>query len=172
MGRRRRGREGRNGHCRRALPACMVPKKDVYRVGGRRGVDESRAARSLALPAAAADRRDQRPRRARAHRKNPGFYRVSSSFMCLQLQGCMDLSLSLAPPDPSAWARAQSSWSDRCSLLSCNRIVFIISAEIDASGPGSIYIDRSIPLLACSLTQPSSVVTVLHGGQVRHNNQY
>lgn len=109
--------------------------------------------------------------RARTTQKSR-IYRVSSSFMCLQLQGCMDLSLSLAPPDPSAWARAQSSWSDRCSLLSCNRIVFIISAEIDASGPGSIYIDRSIPLLACSLTQPSSVVTVLHGGQVRHNNQY
>lgn len=28
----------------------MVPKKDVYRVGGRHGVDESRAARSLAQP--------------------------------------------------------------------------------------------------------------------------
>jgi hypothetical protein len=140
----------------------MVPKKDVYRVGGRRGVDESRAERSLARPAAAADRRDQKSR-------------ILQSLVVVYVLAAAGMHGPFAftrPPDPSAWARAQSSWSDRCSLLSCNRIVFIISAEIDASGPGSIYIDRSIPLLACSLTQPSSVVTVLHGGQVRHDNQY
>lgn len=119
--------------------------------------------RSLARPAAAADRRDQKSR-------------ILQSLVVVYVLAAAGMHGPFAftrPPDPSAWARAQSSWSDRCSLLTCNRIVFIISAEIDASGPGSIYIiDRSIPLLACSLTQPSSVVTVLHGGQVRHNNQY
>jgi hypothetical protein len=148
----------------------MVPKKDVYRVGGRHGVDESRAARSLAQPLPPID--GIKYLAPRAHTAKIQDLQGLVVVYVLAAAGMHGPFAFTRPPDPSAWARAQSSWSDRCSLLSCNRIVFIISAEIDASGPGSIYIDRSIPLLACSLTQPSSVVTALHGGQVRHNHQY